>query len=99
MQKKEIRKAQKVAKFNPEDLPSAFFEDIMDDLVMEHFEADHVVGQMASSAINAAIELSKLVIENRVRNAEHMIDEDIYNIYKKSFMTVIEAGSGKSNQS
>ena len=76
MQKKKIHKTQKVAKFNPEDLPSAFFEDIIDDLVMEHFE-DHTVGQMASSAINSAIELSKLVIENRVRNAEHMIDEDI----------------------
>ena len=93
MQKKKIHKAQKVAKFNPEDLPSAFFEDIMDDLVMEHFEADHTVGQMASSAINSAIELSKLVIENRVRNAEHMIDEDIYNIYKKSFIAVLEGNS------
>jgi len=99
VQKKKLHKTRKVAKFNPEDLPSAFFEDIMDDLVMEHFEADHVVGQMASSAINSAIELSKLVIENRARNTDHMIDEDIYNIYKKSFMTVIEAGSGKSNQS
>ena len=93
MQKKKIHKAQKVAKFNPEDLPSAFFEDIMDDLVMEHFESDHTVGQMASSAINSAIELSKLVIENRVRNAEHMIDEDIYNIYKKSFIAVLEGNS------
>ena len=97
MQKKKIHKAQKVAKFNPEDLPSAFFEDIMDDLVMEHFEADHTVGQMASSAINSAIELSKLVIENRVRNAEHMIDEDIYNIYRKSFTAILEAASGAND--
>lgn len=97
MQKKKIHKAQKVAKFNPEDLPSAFFEDIMDDLVMEHFEADHTVGQMASSAINSAIELSKLVIENRVRNTEHMIDEDIYNIYRKSFTAILEAASGAND--
>ena len=97
MQKKKLHKTQKVAKFNPEDLPSAFFEDIMDDLVMEHFEADHVVGQMASSAINSAIELSKLVIENRVRNAEHMIDEDIYNIYRKSFTAILEAASGAND--
>ena len=97
MQKKKIHKAQKVAKFNPEDLPSAFFEDIMDDLVMEHFEADPTVGQMASSAINSAIELSKLVIENRVRNTEHMIDEDIYNIYRKSFTTILEAASGTND--
>ena len=93
MQKKKIHKTQKVAKFNPEDLPSAFFEDIMDDLVMEHFESDHTVGQMASSAINSAIELSKLVIENRVRNADHIIDEDIYNIYRKSFTAILEAAS------
>ena len=97
MQKKKIHKAQKVAKFNPEDLPSAFFEDIMDDLVMEHFESDHTVGQMASSAINSAIELSKLVIENRVRNADHMIDEDIYNIYRKSFTAILEAASGAND--
>ncbi len=97
MQKKKIHKAQKVAKFNPEDLPSAFFEDIMDDLVMEHFEADHTVGQMASSAINSAIELSKLVIENRVRNADHIIDEDIYNIYRKSFTAILEAASGAND--
>ena len=97
MQKKKIHKAQKVAKFNPEDLPSAFFEDIMDDLVMEHFEADHTVGQMASSAINSAIELSMLVIENRVRNTEHMIDKDIYNIYRKSFTAILEAASGAND--
>ena len=97
MQKKKIHKAQKVAKFNPEDLPSAFFDDIMDDLVMEHFEADHTVGQMASSAINSAIELSKLVIENRVRNADHIIDEDIYNIYRKSFTAILEAASGAND--
>ena len=93
MQKKKKHKVSKVSKLRPEDLPSAFFEDIMDDLVMENFEADHTVGQMASSAINSAIELSKLVIENRVRNAEHMTDEDIYNIYRKSFIAVLEGNS------
>jgi hypothetical protein len=97
VQKKKIHKTQKVAKFNPEDLPSAFFENIIDDLAMEHFEADHTVGQMASSAINSAIELSKLVIENRVRNTEHMIDEDIYNIYRKSFTAILEAASGAND--
>ena len=97
MQKKKIHKASKVSKLRPEDLPSAFFEDIMDDLVMENFEADHTVGQMASSAINSAIELSKLVIENRVRNADHMIDKDIYNIYRKSFTAILEAASGAND--
>ena len=97
MQKKKIHKTQKVAKFNPEDLPTAFFENIIDDLAMEHFEADHTVGQIASSAINSAIELSKLVIENRVRNADHIIDEDIYNIYRKSFTAILEAASGAND--
>ena len=97
MQKKKIHKSPKLAKFTTEDLPSAFFEDIMDDLVMENFEADHTVGQMASSAINSAIELSKLVIENRVRNADHMIDKDIYNIYRKSFTAILEAASGAND--
>ena len=99
MQKKKIHKSPKLDKVTAEDLPSAFFEGIMDDLAMGHFEADHTVGQMASSAINSAIELSKLVIENRVHNTDHMIDEDIYNIYKKSFLTVIEACYGMGNQS
>ena len=97
MQKKKIHKASKVAKFKPEDLSTAFFENMMDDLAIEHFEADHTVGQMASSAINSAIELSKLVIENRVRNADHIIDEDIYNIYRKSFTAILEAASGAND--
>ena len=97
MQKKKIHKASKVAKFKPEDLSTAFFENMMDDLAMEHFETDHAVGQIASSAINSAIELSKLVIENRVRNADHMIDKDIYNIYRKSCTAILEAASGAND--
>jgi len=99
MQKKKIHKSPKLAKFTPEDLPSAFFENIMDNMTIDHFDVDNAVGQMASSVINAAIELSKLVIENRVRNTDRMVDEDIYNIYKKSFMTVLEANSDMNNQS
>ena len=97
MQKKKIHKASKVAKFKPEDLSTAFFENMMDDLAMEHFETDHAVGQIASSAINSAIELSKLVIENRVRNTDRMIDEDIHNIYRKSFTVILESASGANN--
>jgi hypothetical protein len=97
MQKKKIHKPSKVAKFTTEDLPSAFFENIMDDMTMDHCDIDNALGQMASSAMHSAIELSKLVIENKVRNADHMIDEDIYNIYKKSFMTIMEVGSGTND--
>ena len=93
MQKKKIHKSPKLAKFTTEDLPSAFFENIMDDMTMDHCDIDNALGQMASSAMHSAIELSKLVIENRVRNAEHMTDEDIYNIYRKSFIAVLEGNS------
>ena len=46
-------------------------------MTRDHFESDNAVGQTASSAINASIELSKLVIENRVRLTDRMINEDI----------------------
>ena len=48
---------------------------------------------MVSSTMTTAIELLKIVIENKVRNAEQMSDEDIYNIYKKFFSAVIKAAS------
>jgi hypothetical protein len=60
---------------------------------MEHTTTKETVGQMVSSTMTTAIELLKIVIENKVRNAEQMIDEDIYNIYKKSFSAVIKAAS------
>jgi hypothetical protein len=60
---------------------------------MEHTTTKETVGQMVSSTMTTAIELLKIVIENKVRNAEQMIDEDIYNIYKKSFSAIIKAAS------
>ena len=51
-------------------------------MVWEHAAMDQSLVQMASSAMTNAIELSKIVIENRVRNTESMVDEDIYKIYK-----------------
>ncbi|KJW03449.1 hypothetical protein REIP_1482 [Rickettsia endosymbiont of Ixodes pacificus] len=35
--------------------------------------------------MSTAVDMIKLVIENRVRNAEKMTDEDIYQIYNTSF--------------
>jgi hypothetical protein len=66
------------------------FDSIFD---MEHTTTKETVSQMVSSTMTTAIELLKIVIENKVRNAEQMIDEDIYNIYKKSFSAVIKAAS------
>jgi len=90
MQKKKFNKAPKVSKFDTKKLTNMVFDSIFD---MEHTTTKETVGQMVSSTMTTAIELLKIVIENKVRNAEQMIDEDIYNIYKKSFSAIIKAAS------
>ena len=69
------------------------FYAIAKDIGMEHPVMDQSLVQMASSAMTNAIELSKIVIENRVRNTESMVDEDIYKIYKQFFTTIIKTAS------
>ena len=88
MQKKKFNKAPKVSKFDTKELTNMVFDSIFD---MEHTTTKETVGQMVSSTMTTAIELLKIVVENKVRNAEQMIDEDIYNIYKKSFSAIIKA--------
>ncbi|MDR0774853.1 MAG: hypothetical protein LBE72_06130 [Rickettsia sp.] len=90
MQKKKFNKALKVPKLDTNELSNMVFDHIFD---MEHTTTKETVSQMVSSTMTTAIELLKIVIENKVRNAEQMIDEDIYNIYKKSFSAVIKAAS------
>ena len=90
MQKRKFNKAPKVSKFDTNELSNMVFDSIFD---MEHTTTKETVGQMISSTMTTAIELLKIVIENKVRNAEQMIDEDIYNIYKKSFSAIIKATS------
>ena len=46
---------------------------------------DSMVSAMMPSVYNNAIELTKLIIENRLRNDEELGDEDIYEIHRKSF--------------
>jgi hypothetical protein len=46
MQKRKISKDSKVTKLNPDDLSLDFFEDMMEELAMDHGGAEHVVGQM-----------------------------------------------------
>ena len=89
-QKKKFNKAPKVSKFDTNELSNMVFDSIFD---MEHTTTKETVSQMVSSTMTTAIELLKIVIENKVRNAEQMIDEDIYNIYKKSFSAIIKATS------
>ena len=90
MQKKKFNKAPKVSKFDTNELSNMVFDSIFD---MEHTTTKETVSQMVSSTMTTGIELLKIVIENKVRNAEQMIDEDIYNIYKKSFSAIIKATS------
>jgi hypothetical protein len=90
MQKRKFNKTPKVSKFDTNELSNMVFDSIFD---MEHNTTKETVGQMVSSTMTTAIELLKIVIENKVRNAEQMIDEDIYNIYKKSFSAIIKATS------
>ena len=90
MQKKKFNKAPKVSKFDTKELTNMVFDSIFD---MEHTTTKETVGQMVSSTMTTAIELLKIVVENKVRNAEQITDKDIYDIYKKSFSAIIKAAS------
>ena len=90
MQKRKFNKAPKVSKFDTNELSNMVFDSIFD---MEHTTTKETVGQMVSSTMTTAIELLKIVIENKVRNAEQITDKDIYDIYKKSFSAIIKAAS------
>ena len=90
MQKKKFNKAPKVSKFDTNELSNMVFDSIFD---MEHTTTKETVSQMVSSTMTTAIELLKIVVENKVRNAEQITDKDIYDIYKKSFSAVIKATS------
>lgn len=67
-------------------------QDALDDLFASQFApTEESISQMMSSVISNSIELSKLVIDNRVRNSEKLQDEDIYDIYKKSIKVAMQA--------
>ena len=74
-----------------------FFRTGVGDMIIEDVDyMDQSMGSMVSSVIHNAMELSKLVIENRIRNSENIKDEDIYNIYAKS-LNVVLTYVGNSN--
>ena len=67
-------------------------QDALDDLFTSQFTATgESISQMMSSVMSNSIELSKLVIDNRVRNSEKMQDEDIYTIYNNSLKVAMKA--------
>ena len=63
-------------------LSSMAYEDI--ELQTSDSFAEQIVN-ILPKIMSTAIDMTKLVIENRVRNAEKMTDEDIYQIYNTSF--------------
>ena len=93
MQKRKSNKGRNVSKFDASELSNICFDAMMEDVEIRDSEVDQI-GQMASAAMTTAIELSKLVIENRLRNSDHMVDEDIYKIYGKSFKSIVRSASG-----
>jgi hypothetical protein len=93
MQKRKSNKGQNISKFGTGEFSDIRFDTIMEELAISNSGIDQI-GQMASTAMTAAIALSKLVIENRLRNSDHMLDKDIYKIYGNSFRAVIQSASG-----
>ena len=91
MQKRKLPKAKKVTRFDDEQFPPAFIEDMMNDFVMEHTGSGQAAAQIGAGAMSSAIDLSKLVIENKVRNSDRIEDEDIYDIYNKAFKSILNA--------
>ena len=91
MQKRKLAKTKEVDHCDHQYYPEGFMDEMMDDFAMHHSGSENATAQIASSAMSAAIELSKLVVENRIRNASNIGDDDIYNIYQKSFDSVIRA--------
>jgi hypothetical protein len=66
--------------------------EMMEDIFMNQFApTEESVLDMLSSLSQNSLELSKLVIDNKLRNSEKLKDEDIYDIYKKSVKTAMEA--------
>lgn len=85
------KRKSKISKIDPDhlelDLLNAITGGVMSNSSM-FIDAENSMGHMITALLNSSIELSKIVIENRVRNSDHMIDEDIYDIHKKSFQSI-----------
>jgi hypothetical protein len=73
--------------------PDDFIQEAISGMLMEQATGitPDAVKHMVSSICSNTIELSKVVIENRVRNSDKLSDEDIYKIYKESTKVVTQA--------
>ena len=77
MQKRKLAKTKEVDHCDHQYYPEGFMDEMMDDFAMHHSGSENATAQIASSAMSAAIDLSKLVVENRIRNASNIGDDDI----------------------
>jgi hypothetical protein len=96
MSGKKLNNKSKIVKLKPNNdiIPSGLFEDFLDEIMEQAgpspAEADAIT-HLASSMVSSAIDLSKVIIENRVRNSQEINDDDIYEIYTKSFKSIMQS--------
>lgn len=88
---KKKTKPSMVTPFDGNAKPVDLFDAIADDMM--YHEEGKAIAEMVPSIMNAAIDLLKLVIDNRRHNSKEMSDDDIYKIYEKSFQTIISTSS------
>lgn len=55
---------------------------------LDFFLDEPEMSEMLSTLVTGAISLTQLVIENKIRNSEKMNDQDIYDIYNRSFKAI-----------
>ena len=93
MQKRKSTKKDNITRINTDDMEDDFFNAAAATAEMSFASnvpigIENAMGSMITEVVQSSMDLSKLVVENRVRNADHMIDEDIYDIHKKSFQLI-----------
>jgi len=65
-------------------------EEILENNIMNQNPDSESLLSMMSIAIRGTTDLSKIIIDNRMRNSEKITDEDIYKIYKESYKKLYE---------
>lgn len=73
-------------KSKKDDMMDIFNSMVYEDMALQ--TNDYVAEQIVNilpKVMSTAVDMTKLVIENRVRNTEKMTDEDIYQIYNTAF--------------
>lgn len=76
---------------NVVSLEDSFMQDAMAGMFMDNSDVISDVTSVMSSVCNNSIELSKLVIENKVRNSEKLEDSDIYKIHRDSLLNIMKS--------